>query len=138
MSVTAEMKPGHATAPSAGNPILPELRGALHLHSEEEECQQGKDRHCRGAASQWLCSSPHPISMARGQIAGQALNPLLSAGCSHSHLATKPVPMAPSGSHIFPLQPCLLLQPKSKCSKPMFPSSRELFPQGNCGLKTSL
>lgn len=46
VSVTAEMKPGHATAPSAGNPILPELRGALHLHSQEEECQQAKDRHC--------------------------------------------------------------------------------------------
>lgn len=80
VSVTAEMKPGHAIAPSAGDPILPEVRRALHLHSEEEECQQGKDRHRGGAAS--ICSSPHPSSLARGQTAGQDLNPLLSAGCS--------------------------------------------------------
>ena len=94
VSVTAEMKPGHAIAPFAGDPILPEEpRRALHLHSEES--QQGKERHCGGAASQGLCSPPHPISLARGQAAGQDLNPLLSAGCSPWSFSNKSCPHGP-------------------------------------------
>lgn len=94
VSVNAEMKPGHAITPFAGDPILPEEpHRALHLHSEE--CQQGKERHCGGATSQGLCSSPHPISLARGQAAGQDLNPLLSAGCSLWSLSNKSCPHGP-------------------------------------------
>lgn len=122
VSVTTEMKPGHAIAPFAGDPILPE-EPIEPFTFTLKSVSRGR----RGTAGVLpLRGSAHPHTLSHwpgGRRRGRISTLFSLRNALRGHFPTTAVPMAPSGSHIFPLQPCLLLQPKSKCSKPRIPSS---------------